>query len=149
MPAVAQANVKELTRKLRQKCVQTPAAHGSEQATAPWNVTGVERVRRPPLGPDLSLVAGVDSYGWLRACRITGPDLFGGEYRDRLTWYRGRLRLQWLDGSRAPVEALATFHTSHFDPTDGLLLCPNIRPEPPVPYLLPVPSDPGGYARKP
>ena len=63
MPAVAQANVKELTRKLRQKCVQTPAAHGSEQATAPWNVTGVERVRRPPLGPDLSLVAGVDSYG--------------------------------------------------------------------------------------
>lgn len=121
----------------------------SVNAEAPaWDKAAVEAAWGAPLSEDLVLIGGVDSFGWTRACRVSGPDadLFEGEYRDQTTWYRGRFRLQAAPGQPVPADALERFYVSHFSYPEGLVLYPIHEGPPPVRTLLLVPIDPTGYA---
>lgn len=117
----------------------------------PWDVEKVENIWGEPLRDDLILVGGVDSYGWARVCRVAGKDgdVFEGEYRDQMTWYRGRFRLETQEGELVPAEALKTFYASHFTYPEGLILYPIAESPPPVRTLRLTPIDATGYSVPP
>lgn len=122
------------------------------EASAPsWDIEAVETAWRTPIGSELFLVGGIDNYGWARACHVADApaDIFEGEYRDRTTWYRGRFRLETMQGAAAAPDAPDRFYISHYAHPDGLVLYPINEGPPPVETLRLRPIDPEGFATKP
>lgn len=116
-----------------------------------YAIAEVERIWKAPLGDDLILTGGVDGYGWFKACRLEGPapDIYVGEYRSSGTWYQGRFRLQWPDGSPPPDDAIDTYYVDYYSPGRGLVLHLINSVPPPVPYLFLVPLDEAGFKPMP
>lgn len=145
---IAQDAAGERTTAMARTCVQN---HPETGPTPEWDAEEVARLWGDPLDPDLLLIGGVDSYGWVRACRVEGGplEILAGEYRDRVTWYRGRFRLQDPQGDALPGDVLDRFYVSHYSPGEGLVLYPLAETPPPVPHLLLVPLDDTGFAAPP